>query len=114
MRALVQRVSSASVDVGGERLATIGPGLLVLLGITHDDDAARADKLAAKHGLKLFKRRGGKLWVSRTTVASGHSARKSSTFFVDAPRKRWMAWSSSATAVTGPSGPAASRRSRRP
>jgi D-aminoacyl-tRNA deacylase len=55
MRALVQRVSSASVDVGGERLATIGPGLLVLLGITHDDDAARADKLAAKlRALRIF------------------------------------------------------------
>jgi len=55
VRALVQRVSSASVDVGGERLATIGPGLLVLLGITHDDDAARADKLAAKlRALRIF------------------------------------------------------------
>ena len=55
MRALVQRVSSASVDAGGERLATIGPGLLVLLGITHDDDAARADKLASKlRALRIF------------------------------------------------------------
>ena len=55
MRALVQRVASASVDVGGERLATIGPGLLVLLGVTHDDDAARADRLAAKlRALRIF------------------------------------------------------------
>jgi D-tyrosyl-tRNA(Tyr) deacylase len=55
MRALVQRVSSASVDVAGERLAAIGPGLLVLLGITHDDDAARADRLAAKlRALRVF------------------------------------------------------------
>ena len=37
MRALVQRVSEASVDVAGERVAAIGPGLLVLLGVTHDD-----------------------------------------------------------------------------
>ena len=37
MRALVQRVSRASVTVDGERVAEIGPGLLVLLGITHDD-----------------------------------------------------------------------------
>ena len=48
MRALVQRVSRASVSVGEEELAAIGPGLLVLLGITHDDDAATADRLAAK------------------------------------------------------------------
>jgi len=55
VRALVQRVSSASVDVGGERLAAIGPGLLVLLGIAHDDDTARADKLAAKvRALRIF------------------------------------------------------------
>ena len=37
VRALVQRVSRASVDVDGERISEIGPGLLVLLGITHDD-----------------------------------------------------------------------------
>jgi D-tyrosyl-tRNA(Tyr) deacylase len=55
VRALVQRVTSASVDIGGERVAAIGPGLLVLLGITHDDDAARADKLAAKlRALRIF------------------------------------------------------------
>ena len=39
MRALVQRVSSASVSVEGEQLAAIGPGLLVLLGVTHADGA---------------------------------------------------------------------------
>jgi D-tyrosyl-tRNA(Tyr) deacylase len=48
MRALVQRVSRAGVRVDGELVAQIGPGLLVLLGVTHDDDAARADKLADK------------------------------------------------------------------
>jgi D-aminoacyl-tRNA deacylase len=55
MRALVQRVSSASVDVGGERISQIGPGLLVLLGVTHDDTDAQArwiaDKIAA---LRVF------------------------------------------------------------
>ncbi len=39
---------------------------------------------------------------SRTTVAAGHSARKSWMFLVAAPRKRWIAWSSSAAAVTSP------------
>jgi len=48
VRALVQRVSRAEVRVGGEVVGRIGPGLLVLLGITHDDDAARADRLADK------------------------------------------------------------------
>jgi D-aminoacyl-tRNA deacylase len=55
MRALVQRVSRASVDVDGTRVAAIGPGLLVLLGITHDDSAADADKLADKvRALRIF------------------------------------------------------------
>lgn len=48
MRALVQRVSEASVSVDGERISSIGPGLLVLLGVGHEDDEAKADKLAAK------------------------------------------------------------------
>ncbi|HEY2718753.1 MAG TPA: D-aminoacyl-tRNA deacylase [Solirubrobacteraceae bacterium] len=55
MRALLQRVSSASVDVGGRTVAQIGPGLLVLLGITHDDGAAEADKLAEKvRAMRIF------------------------------------------------------------
>jgi D-tyrosyl-tRNA(Tyr) deacylase len=55
MRALVQRVASASVRVEGETVSAIGPGLLVLLGITHDDDAAGADRLAAKvRALRIF------------------------------------------------------------
>ena len=55
MRALAQRVSRASVSVGGEQVAAIGPGLLVLLGITHDDGAAEADRLADKvRALRVF------------------------------------------------------------
>jgi D-tyrosyl-tRNA(Tyr) deacylase len=55
VRALVQRVSRASVAVAGEEVAAIGPGLLVLLGITHADDAALADRMAAKlRALRIF------------------------------------------------------------
>ena len=55
MRALVQRVSSASVSVEGEQLAAIGPGLLVLLGVTHADGPAQADRLADKlRTLRVF------------------------------------------------------------
>jgi D-tyrosyl-tRNA(Tyr) deacylase len=55
VRALVQRVASASVDVGERRVAEIGAGLLVLLGVARDDDAAAADKLAAKvRALRVF------------------------------------------------------------
>jgi len=48
MRAVVQRVSRASVSVDGETIARIGPGLLVLLGVHRDDDQNRADWMAGK------------------------------------------------------------------
>ncbi len=51
----MQRVASASVTVDGEEVAAIGPGLLVLLGITHADDAATADRIADKvRALRVF------------------------------------------------------------
>ncbi|HTQ67452.1 MAG TPA: D-aminoacyl-tRNA deacylase [Solirubrobacteraceae bacterium] len=55
MRALVQRVGSASVSVDGETVAAIGAGLLVLLGISVDDDEAAAERLAHKvRALRIF------------------------------------------------------------
>jgi D-aminoacyl-tRNA deacylase len=55
MRALVQRVSSASVTVGGERVAAIGPGLLVLLGVRSEDAEEQADRVARKLlALRIF------------------------------------------------------------
>jgi D-tyrosyl-tRNA(Tyr) deacylase len=55
MRALVQRVSRASVSVDGEEVAAIGPGLLVLLGVTHEDTPEIADRLADKtRALRIF------------------------------------------------------------
>ncbi len=55
MRALVQRVTSAAVRADGELVARIGPGLLVLLGVTHDDGEAQADRLADKvRALRIF------------------------------------------------------------
>lgn len=55
MKALVQRVSQAAVDVEGERVAQIGPGLLVLLGVGREDSEAAADRLADKvRALRIF------------------------------------------------------------
>ena len=55
MKALVQRVSQAAVDVDGERVAQIGPGMLVLLGVSRDDTEAEADRLAEKvRALRIF------------------------------------------------------------
>jgi D-aminoacyl-tRNA deacylase len=62
VRALVQRVAQAAVRSGGTEIAAIGPGLLVLLGVTHDDDAATADRLADKlRALRVFEDAGGRM-----------------------------------------------------
>lgn len=55
MRALVQRVSRAAVRVDGRTTGEIGPGLVVLLGVTHGDDTTSCDRLAQKVGaLRVF------------------------------------------------------------
>jgi D-tyrosyl-tRNA(Tyr) deacylase len=55
VRALVQRVSRAAVRVDGDLAGAIGEGLVVLLGVTHADDAAIVDRLADKvRALRVF------------------------------------------------------------
>lgn len=62
MRALIQRVSSASVSVEGETVGDIGPGLLVLICAMHGDQEAEADTLARKIAkLRIFKDDAGKM-----------------------------------------------------
>jgi D-tyrosyl-tRNA(Tyr) deacylase len=62
VRALVQRVSEASVTVEGDQVARIGPGLLVLLGVRRGDTEADADRLAAKLlALRVFEDAEGKM-----------------------------------------------------
>jgi D-aminoacyl-tRNA deacylase len=55
VRAVATRVSEASVTVGGEVVGAIGQGLLALVGVGRDDDAARARAMARKlHELRIF------------------------------------------------------------
>jgi D-tyrosyl-tRNA(Tyr) deacylase len=55
LRALVQRVSQAAVEADGERVAQIGAGMLVLLGISRDDTERDADRLADRvRALRIF------------------------------------------------------------
>ena len=55
MRALVQRVTRAAVRVDGETVGAIEGGLCILVGVTHDDTPADAERLAVKvHGLRVF------------------------------------------------------------
>ena len=62
MRAVVQRVSSASVAIEGEKVAAIGPGLLVLLGVAEGDDEGTCDRLADKlRALRVFEDDDGRM-----------------------------------------------------
>jgi D-tyrosyl-tRNA(Tyr) deacylase len=62
MRALVQRVSHASVTVDGERVAQIGAGMLVLLGVKRGDTEEDADRLARKlRALRIFEDDDGRM-----------------------------------------------------
>ena len=62
MRAVVQRVSRASVAIDGETVGAIDAGLLVLLGVTHADSLANAKWLAGKiAGLRIFNDADGKM-----------------------------------------------------
>jgi D-tyrosyl-tRNA(Tyr) deacylase len=59
---VVQRVDSAGVSVPQSEIARIGPGLLVLLGVTHDDGPAQADRLAQKVlALRVFEDADGRM-----------------------------------------------------
>src|SRR5438876_2616685 len=56
VRAVVQRVSRASVEVGGETVGAIGTGLVVLVGVTHSDIPAQAAALARKvYSLRILR-----------------------------------------------------------
>ena len=72
MRALLQRVSSARVEVAGEEVGAIGPGLLVLLGLDKGDDEAAAarmlDKLLA---YRVFSDDEGRMNLSVTDTGGG-------------------------------------------
>ena len=69
MRAVLTRVKSASVSVDGKTIGSIGPGFLILLGITHDDTEAQAVKLADKlTGLRIFEDEDGKMNRGLDTV----------------------------------------------
>jgi D-tyrosyl-tRNA(Tyr) deacylase len=62
VRALVQRVSRAAVAVEGQTVASIGPGLLVLLGVAPDDEFEDADRLADKvHAMRIFEDAEGRM-----------------------------------------------------
>src|SRR5258706_6244043 len=89
MRAVVQRVSRAKVTVGDEVTGEIGRGLLVLLGVTHKDEAKDAEYLADKIvTLRIFDDAFGKMNLSLSDVAGEMLVVSQFTLYGDTRRGR--------------------------
>jgi D-tyrosyl-tRNA(Tyr) deacylase len=98
MRAVVQRVSEASVTVDGVVVAQIGRGLLVLLGVGAGDDAAEAESLAEKiANLRIFSDPEGRFNRSLLDVGGGALVVSQFTLYADTRRGRRPSFSDAAS-----------------
>lgn len=89
MRAVVTRVDSASVAVGGEIIGQIGKGFLVLLGISATDTEAEADKIADRLcGLRIFEDENGKMNLSPDKVGAEFLIVSQFTLYADCSSRR--------------------------
>ena len=89
MRAVVTRVNSAAVQIGGAEHARIGKGLLVLLGIHREDTEKDAEKIADKIcGLRIFEDENGKMNLSPEAVGAELMIISQFTLFADCRSRR--------------------------
>jgi D-tyrosyl-tRNA(Tyr) deacylase len=89
VRAVVQRVGSARVRVGGETVAEMGGGLLALVGVARGDGPPQADELAAKLvGLRVFEDDAGRMNRSLLEVGGTLGVVSQFTLLADARRGR--------------------------
>ena len=89
MRAVVQRVSRASVSVDGRVVGAIGRGVVVLVGVTHDDTGDQAEWLARKiAGLRIFEDAEGKINAGLLDVDGQALVISQFTLYADARKGR--------------------------
>jgi D-tyrosyl-tRNA(Tyr) deacylase len=87
MKAVLQRVSQASVSVDGRVVGSIGPGLLILLGVHRDDAESAADELAARCAvLRIFPDEEGKMNRSVRDVGGDALVVSQFTLYADTRR----------------------------
>jgi len=102
MIALLQRVTSASVTVNGERIAEIGHGLLALIGVEKHDDTAKADRLVERIlGYRVFADAEGKMNLNVCDVDGGVLLVPQFTLAADTRKGMRPGFSSAADAETG-------------
>ncbi|MCL2326200.1 MAG: D-aminoacyl-tRNA deacylase [Proteobacteria bacterium] len=95
MKAVIQRVSSASVHVDNREVSAIQKGYLILLGVSHEDDARDRDTLAAKIAkLRVFADEAGKMNLSITDVGGSILLVSQFTLCADARRGNRPAFTS--------------------
>jgi D-aminoacyl-tRNA deacylase len=89
VRALLQRTSEASVRIGDDVVASIGSGLVILVGVSHDDDPDIADALARRvTELRIFRDEDGRTNLSLTDVRGEVLVVSQFTLFADTRRGR--------------------------
>jgi D-tyrosyl-tRNA(Tyr) deacylase len=89
MRAVVQRVSKASVSVDDEIVGQIGHGVVVLVGVTHGDTSEQAEWLARKvAGLRIFEDSAGKMNAGLLDVGGAALVVSQFTLYADARKGR--------------------------
>ena len=89
MRAVVTRVRSASVEIGGEVKGRIGKGFLVLLGVSTEDTQAEAKKIADKIcGLRVFEDEAGKMNVNPADAGAELLIVSQFTLYADVKSRR--------------------------
>lgn len=97
MKAWIQRVTEASVEIDGDRVAEIGEGYLVLLGVTHDDDEAKADLIASRIvSLRIFEDENGKINRSIEDVGGSVIVVSQFTLYADTAHGRRPGFSAAA------------------
>ena len=97
MRVVLQRVARASVSVDGERVATIGAGFLLLVGVGHEDEPAEAERLAEKvSALRVFADDAGKMNRGIADVGGEALVVSQFTLYADLRKGRRPSWTDAA------------------